>query len=107
MSEMALLGLIVALHLVALTGGAVLAFPLLRADDGRDDAASNGPPAHEDRPTPPPRPIGPPLLDARHDLIRVREPDRLPDRRPIRARRPAREQSDRRRTRRVRQEGRS
>lgn len=102
MSEMGLLGLIAALHVVALAGGAVLVFSLLRADnDGRDDATSDGPPGHDDRPPPPPRPNGPPLLDARQALVRLREPERLADRLPTRPRRPQRTPPDRHKTRRA------
>lgn len=98
MSDMGLLGMIAALHVVALAGGAVLMRSLLRADnDGRDDATSDGPPDHDDRPPP----NGPPLLDARQAPIRLREPERLADRLPTRPRRPQRTPPDRHKTRRA------
>jgi hypothetical protein len=103
MSEMGLLGLIAALHVVALGGGAVLVSSLLRADrNGRNGAASDSPPGPGDAgPPPPPPPIGPPLLDAHQAPVRLRGPGRLAERLPARQRRAARARLDRRGTRRA------
>ena len=98
MSEIGLLGLIAALHVVALGGGAVLVFSLVRTDsDRRNGAASDGPPGLSDAgPPPPPPPTGPPLLDAHQAPVRLRGPERLADRLPARPRRAPRALPDQR-----------
>jgi hypothetical protein len=103
MSELGLLGLIAALHVVALGGGAVLVSSLLRADHvGRNDAASDGPPGPGDAGPPrPPPPTRPPLRDAHQAPVRLRGPGRLADRLPARQRRAARVLPDRRDARRA------
>lgn len=79
MSELTLMGLILALHLVALAaGGIVLALrggEIHESDDGDEDGGGGGPPRD-----PPRRPLGgPPLLDATAAHARLRGPARLAD----------------------------
>lgn len=86
MSEPALIGMIAALHVVALSGGAVLVLALARTDSNRSEA--DGRRGGDDPPRPPrPPTLGPPLLDARPARVRLREPARLAVLIPCRERR--------------------
>jgi hypothetical protein len=84
MSELTLMALVLALHLVALVAGGVLIVLALRADmheqsdDGDEDGGGGGPPRDHPR-----RPLGgPPLLEATPARARLRGPARLADLRP-------------------------
>jgi len=80
MNELGLLGMIVALHVLALAGGAVLA--LARDGDGRPGRESDGPQSGGGpSPPPPPAPTGPPLPDSEQSRVRLREGGRVADRR--------------------------
>lgn len=81
MNDVALLGL-VALHLLALAGGAVLVLALAHSDERRG-LEGDGPTDDGGPPPPPPSapPSGPPLPDARQSRVRLREAGRIADRR--------------------------
>lgn len=95
MSDIGLLAVLGALHLLAISCGAVLVVPLLLADrrngdDGPEHGGSGwspGPGAPEPVPPRPPS-FGPPLPDSVPAATRLREPAPL-RRRPLRRRRPA------------------
>jgi hypothetical protein len=77
-NEVALLGLVGALHVLALAGGVVLVLALARGDDrrgrGSDGPTDGGGPS----PLPPSPPsIGPPLPDAAQSRVRLREAGRI------------------------------
>jgi hypothetical protein len=81
-SELTLIALVLALHLVALVAGGALIVLALRggdiheqSDDGDEDDGGGGPPRDHPR-----RPLGgPPLLEATPARARLRGPARLAD----------------------------
>jgi hypothetical protein len=89
-NDVALLGLVAALHVLALAGGVVLVFALARGDERRR-REGDGPTDDGGPPSPPrsPPPNGPPLPDARQSHVRLREAGRIADRRPLRRSHPA------------------
>ena len=82
MNELGLLGMIVALHVLALAGAAVLVLALARDSDGRPGRESDGPQTGGGPcPFPPPTPTGPPLPDSEQSRVRLREGGRVANRR--------------------------